>query len=61
MIVTALLNLLKAKPDLVSWDDTGQVKIEGETIPQTNISIDQQWPEFKTEKNVQSCGFERIF
>ena len=35
---TALLNLLKAKPDLVSWDDTGQVKLEGETIPQTNIS-----------------------
>ena len=35
---TALLNLLKVKPDLVSWDDTGQVKLEGETIPQTNIS-----------------------
>ena len=34
----ALLNRLKAKPDLVSWDDTGQVKLEGETIPQTNIS-----------------------
>ena len=35
---TALLNRLKAKPDLVTWDDTGQVKLEGETIPQTNIS-----------------------
>ena len=35
---TALLDRLKAKPNLVSWDDTGQVKLEGETIPQTNIS-----------------------
>ena len=35
---TALLNLLKAKPDLVSWHDAGQVKLEGEAIPQTNMS-----------------------
>ena len=59
---TALLNRLKAKPDLVTWDDTGQVKLEGETIPQTNISdLGQRCREFKTEKNVQSCGLERIF
>ena len=34
----AHLSRLKAKPDLVTWDKTGQVKIEGETIPGSNIS-----------------------
>ena len=35
---TALLSRLKAKPDVITWDKTGQVKIEGETIPGSNIS-----------------------
>ena len=35
---TALLSRLKAKPDVITWDKTGQVKIEGETIPNSNIS-----------------------
>ena len=35
---TALLSRLKAKPDVITWDKTGQVKIEGETIPSSNIS-----------------------
>ena len=35
---TALLSRLKAKPDVIMWDKTGQVKIEGETIPNLNIS-----------------------
>ena len=35
---TALLFRLKAKPDVITWDKTGQVKIEGETIPGSNIS-----------------------
>ena len=35
---TALLSRLKAKPDVVTWDKTGQVKIDGETIPGSNIS-----------------------
>ena len=35
---TALLLHFKAKPDMVTWDKTGQVKIEGETIPGSNIS-----------------------
>ena len=35
---TALLSRLKAKPDVVTWDKTGEVKIEGETIPGSNIS-----------------------
>ena len=35
---TALLSRLKAKPDVITWDKTGQVKIEGEIIPGSNIS-----------------------
>ena len=35
---TALLNRLKTRPDLVTWDKSGQLKIEGETIPDSNIS-----------------------
>ena len=37
---TALLSCLKAKPDVITWDKTGvcKVKIEGETIPGSNIS-----------------------
>ena len=35
---TALLSHLKAKPDVVTWHKTGEVKIEGETIPGSNIS-----------------------
>ena len=35
---TALLSRLKAKPDVITWDKTGQVKIEGEIIPNSNIS-----------------------
>ena len=30
---TAVLFRLNAKADLITWDKTGQVKIEGETIP----------------------------
>ena len=35
---TALLSRLKAKPNVIMWDKMGQVKIEGETIPNSNIS-----------------------
>ena len=35
---TALLRQLKARPDVISWDKTGQVNIEGETIKDSNIS-----------------------
>ena len=35
---TALLSRLKAKPNVITWDKTRQVKIEGETIPGSNIS-----------------------
>ena len=35
---SALLNRLKARPDIISWDEMGQVQIDGVTIPQSNIS-----------------------
>ena len=35
---TVLLSRLKAKPNVITWDKTGQVKIKGETIPNLNIS-----------------------
>ena len=34
----ALLERLKARPDAISWDDMGQVKIDGTLIPKSNIS-----------------------
>ncbi len=34
----ALLEWLKARPDVISWDDMGQVKIDGVLIPKSNIS-----------------------
>ena len=33
-----LLNWLKTRPEVITWDKTGLVKIEGETIPDSNIS-----------------------
>ena len=35
---TSLLSHLKAKSDVITWDKTGQAKIEGETISGSNIS-----------------------
>ena len=35
---TAILNRLKARPDAVSWDETGQVSVDGVNIPRSNIS-----------------------
>jgi hypothetical protein len=35
---TALLGRLKAKPDVISWDNMGQVKIDGVLILKSNIS-----------------------
>ncbi len=34
----ALLERLKARSDVISWDDMGQVKIDGVFIPKSNIS-----------------------
>jgi hypothetical protein len=33
-----LLRRLKARPDVISWDESGQVKMDGKEIPDSNIS-----------------------
>ena len=35
---TAILIRLKERPDIITWDKPGEVKLEGESIPQSNIS-----------------------
>ena len=35
---TAILNRLKERPDVITCDKTGEVKLEDENIPQSNIS-----------------------
>ena len=52
---TALLSRLKAKPDVITWDKTGQVKIEGETIPGSNIS-DLVSDAMRSRKNFDPTG-----
>lgn len=57
---TALLNRLKARPDVISWDETGQVKLEGETIPQSNIS-DLVSDAVRARKNFNPTGSREFF
>ena len=56
---TALLNWLKTRPEVVTWDKTGQVKIEGETIPDSNIS-DLVSDAMRSRKNFNPTG-SRVF
>ena len=51
-----LLNRLKARPDVITWDDTGQVNIEGETIPNPNIT-DLVSDAMRSRKNFDSRVF----
>ena len=57
---TALLSRLKAKPDVITWDKTGQVKIEGETIPGSNIS-DLVSDAMRSRKNFNPTGSKEFF
>jgi hypothetical protein len=54
-----LLNRLKARPDVITWDDTGQVKIDGETIPNSNIT-DLVSDAMRSRKNFNPVG-SRVF
>ena len=56
----ALLSRLKAKPDVVTWDKTGQVKIEGETIPGLNIS-DLVSDAMRSRKDFNPTGAKEFF
>ena len=57
---TALLSRLKAKLDVITWDKTGQVKIEGETIPGSNIS-DLVSDAMRSRKNFNPTGSKEFF
>ena len=57
---TALLNWLKTRPEVVTWDKTGQVKIEGETIPDSNIS-DLVSDAMRSRKNFNPIGSKEFF
>ena len=57
---TALLSRLKAKPDVITWDKTGQVKIEGETIPNSNIS-DLVSDAMRSRKDFNPTGAKKFF
>ena len=57
---TALLSRLKAKSDVITWDKTGQVKIEGETIPGSNIS-DLVSDAMRFRKNFNPTGSKEFF
>ena len=56
----ALLSRLKAKPDVVTWDKTGEVKIEGETIPGSNIS-DLVSDAMRSRKDFNPTGSKEFF
>ena len=58
----ALLSRLKAKPDVITWDKTrtGQVKIEGETIPGSNIS-DLVSDAMRSRRNFNPTGAKEFF
>ena len=55
---TALLRQLKARPDVISWDKTGQVNIEGEAIKDSNI-LDLISDAMRARKNFNPNFFVR--
>ena len=57
---TALLNRLKSRLDVISWDKMGQVKIEGETIHDSNIS-DLVSDAMRWRKNFNPTGSKEFF
>ena len=51
---------MKAKPNVITWDKTGQVKIEGEIIPGSNIS-DLVSDATRSGKNFNPTGAKEFF
>ncbi len=56
----ALLNRLKARPDVITWDKSGEVSVAGETIPQSNIS-DLISDALRARKNFNPTGSKEFF
>ena len=57
---TSLLNRLKTRPEVITWDKTGQMKIERETIPNSNIS-DLVSDAMRSRKNFNSTDAKEFF
>ena len=57
---SALLERLKARPDVISWDDMGQVKIDGVFIPKSNIS-DLISSAMRSRKNFNPIASQEFF
>ena len=57
---TALLNRLKAKPDVISWDESGQVSLDGKEIPHSNIS-DLVSDALRSRRNFNPTGSREFF
>ena len=57
---TALLNRLKTRPEVITWDKTGLLKIKGETISNSNIS-DLVSDAIKFKKNFNPTGPKEFF
>ena len=57
---TAILNRLKERPDVITWDKTREVKLEGENIPQSNIS-DLISDALRARKNFNPTGSKEFF
>ena len=57
---TAILNHFKERPDVITWNKTGEVKLEGESIPQSNIS-DLISDALKARKNFNPTGSKDFF
>jgi hypothetical protein len=55
-----LLKRLKARPDVFSWDESGQVKVEGKEIPDSNIS-DLVSDAMRARKNFNPKGAQDFF
>ena len=56
----AILKRLKERPDVITWDKTGEVKLEGENIPQSNIS-DLISDALRARKNFNPTGSKEFF
>ena len=58
----ALLNRLKARPDVISWDETGRVSLDGVDIPRSNISdLDLISDAVRGRKNFNPVGSRQFF
>ena len=56
---TALLKL-KVRPDVISWDESGQVGLDGKEIPHSNI-CDLVSDALRSRRNFNSPGQESFF